>query len=606
MRQPHPESHHFQELDPEPAQSQRGARQETWVALALIAAVSLLALGNWWNHGRQAAQYRDGVSAVMARHWAEARDAFTAAGGYADAPARAAAAADLTGRLETGYATLQAALAAEDWLPAWHQARDLAAMQPDYRDASSLASRARIALFGQGAAGTVYLQTDGDQPGLYLITTGGYPVYLPGSTATSRVRAVAPDGARFLYDAFTADDSFGPTICEMGLTDLRAEAGIGPPLRTPVPRATPRLILATLGSAGPPSTMLVPPSFDPEQPAWFTEGEVAALDSKGRLQRWDPADTIGLRVARAPVPPGARILAVAAGAGRVLLATNSPAAEQATRLLISGRASAAEVEIPGFVLHSQFSPDGRYSAVVGQEVGAGITRTLYLLDAEHPETPRVLDRIAWQGIVMVAYLRASFAAGPTPGIVVERQDEHGTVVSYYPLPAGPGRSLWSSADVTQHDDPAALSPDGRFFTRRVATGAQSALAWVPVAAGEPSALPMPIMAGQMVDPFFAPGGGYLLARVCNPAGLDQGSTEEFYVAPLPVGAGARPAPLAVARRVYDPDYPSFAVPPGGTLAVFIAPDGALHARPLDGSADQVLAPQAEAVWALPLAATSNR
>src|SRR5205085_2035789 len=129
---------------------------------------AVLLFGVWdWQGGQARAQaYHEGVAAVAARHWEQARVAFVASGDYADAPARLKAATAEVRSLADRYAGLLSAADQGDWLRAYRLARAVAADEPDYRDVAREQERAYQALFyGPGVSGVVFLQAMGPRPG---------------------------------------------------------------------------------------------------------------------------------------------------------------------------------------------------------------------------------------------------------------------------------------------------------------------------------------------------------------------------------------------------------------------------------------------------------
>src|SRR6478752_2469893 len=100
--------------------------RETLIAIALLGAICLFGLGDWYRQATRLHDYQAGTAAVAARHWDAAVAAFAAADGYANAAIRAQEAARQLAALQTQYAQLQAAAGAGDWLAAWHLAQDTA------------------------------------------------------------------------------------------------------------------------------------------------------------------------------------------------------------------------------------------------------------------------------------------------------------------------------------------------------------------------------------------------------------------------------------------------------------------------------------------------
>jgi hypothetical protein len=579
--------------DGEPALSPppRLRHRETLIAIILLGAIGLFGLGDWYHQATRLHDYQAGTAAAAARHWAAAAAAFGAANGYADAAARAQDAAKQVAALESQYAQLEAATAAGDWLRAWHLAQDTARIQPDYRDIAARQDASYHALFGSGAAGLIYLQAKGPLPGLYQTVTDGAPVYLFGTGSTSQVRAVSPDGKRFLYDIDQGMLDSENQPCQPGAERLR-------------PPDQPRLRLAVSSEHpdGQPARVL-PASFDPAGPVWLSNQGAWAPTQDGRLQYYDFARTTTKLI---PRPPGSQIAGVDGAHNRLLLATanTDTAGRQMTFLTLTSPdnpSMGSMAIIPGFLLNVTVAAGGDYATVLAEEVDTGIARTLYLLNLRPPGiATHVLDHMAWQGVQLAARLRATFLPGANPPqVLVERQDGQVDTVARYTLPAGPRVTLWAGADLYERPDLGGVSSDGQAFAVRTQAGNRPYLAWIPMQ-GDDQAQMLHIMAlpNQQVDSWFDPRGGFVVYRMRNPAGLDQGTTESLFTVPNPLAPDAKPYFLGQARRVYDRTLPTFALPPGGSLAAFIDANAVLHVRTLDGAADTVLARDVEGLWAL--------
>jgi hypothetical protein len=411
--------------------------RETLIAIALLGAICLFGLGDWYRQATRLHDYQAGTAAVAARHWEAAAAAFDAANGYADAAIREQEAARQVAALEAQYARLQAATAAGDWLTAWHLAQDTAVIQPDYRDIAAQQDAAYHALFGPGAAGLIFLQAKGALPGLYQTVAEGGPVYLFGTSSTSQVRATSPDGKRFLYDVDEILLETENTPCQPGAERLR-----------PPDQLQPRLALSGAGTDGQPARVL-PDSFDPQAPVWLTNHGVWGLLPDGRLQYYDPVRTTTVRIAPAA---GSQVLGVDAGHDGLLLASaeQDPTGQTRTRLqqVTPTGLSPRTTSMPGFLLTVTMSPAGPFASVLAEDVSNGIDRTLYLLNLDAADLGlHTLDHMAWEGVQLVARLRATFVPGANPPqVLIERQDGQTDTVSRYTLPNGPRVTLWEGTE----------------------------------------------------------------------------------------------------------------------------------------------------------------
>jgi len=564
--------------------------RETLIAIALLGAICLFGLSDWYRQATRLHDYQTGIAAVAARHWEAAVAAFGAANGYADAATRTQEAARQVAALQTQYTRLQAATAAGDWLAAWHLAQDTAAIQPDYRDIAAQQAAAYHALFGPGAAGLIYLQAKGALPGLYQTVANGAPVYLFGTSSTSQVRATSPDGKRFLYDVDEILLETENTPCQPGAERLR-----------PPDQLQPRLALSGDATDGQPARVL-PQTFDPQAPVWLTNHGVWGLLPDGRLQYYDPARTTTVRIAP---PAGSHVVGVDAAHGGLLLASaeqdaTGQARTRLQQMTLTGL-STRTTSVPGFLLTVTLSPDGLYAAVLAEDVSNGVARTLYLLNLDAADLEvQTLDHMAWEGVQLAARQRATFIPGANPPqVLIERQDGQTDTVSRYTLPNGPRVTLWEGTEQYGRPDAGGASQDGQTFAVRTQRGDRPYLAWIPVQRDiSPQMLAIEALPGQQVDSWFDPNGAFIVYRLRNPAGIDQGTTESLFTVPNPPAPNAKPYFLGQARRVYDSALPTFALPPKGSLAAFIDANAVLHVRTLDGAADTVLAQDVEGLWAL--------
>src|SRR5689334_1843688 len=93
-----------EDLDPEPpARARHSQRRELVIGLLLVLGLAGLGGWQWWQQQSKLAAYQSGGRAAAAQDWDAAYAAYTAAGDYSDAPARAAAAGRTIAERSTQY-----------------------------------------------------------------------------------------------------------------------------------------------------------------------------------------------------------------------------------------------------------------------------------------------------------------------------------------------------------------------------------------------------------------------------------------------------------------------------------------------------------------------
>jgi len=554
---------------------------EALLGLALVVGV----LGAAWIDGWQTEQarqaYRQGVAAAAARHWDAAAQAFAQAGSYPNAARQHAEAA---GQVAQRDALLAQAAQAPGPGAAWHALSQAAAIEPDYPGLAARVEAARRQLFQQGAAGTVFLQTGGAAPGLYLLA-GGAPIYLPGSDAQSRLRGRAPDAQTFLYDRAPG---VAPGSCWV-----------------PCAPALRQVVLARGGTGGPLTTQVLGGDLPPDGSATFTrDGSGLWWAAGGRAWYADPAqrqisEVLGAR-------PGGRVLALDPARRRVLLAAPEAGDPARTLLTLADATGQAADPLPpaapGTVLRAAFSAHGSHLVYLAQQSNGQTIRALWQVDLQHPDHARhELAWLPWGEVQTVGWLGAFLPPASAGGAVfIYRLDARGEQVVQVNLEAGGATLLWSGRARDLHGNTAAISPDGRTLVLHNPQGMASTLDLVATDGGAAvRSFPAPAYGGQSVHAAFTPGGDYVLYTVHNPEGLERGYVQPIYS--LPSGAPAGTAPLVLARNAvmpYDPSLAALALPPGGELLLYVSAGGGLQATTFDGAARATLGSGVDAVWSL--------
>lgn len=568
------------EMEGEP-ESPRRPPWEALLGLALLVGVLGFAGIDWWQTEQAALAYRQGQAAATARHWDAAAGAFAQAGTYLDAPQhRAEAAAQAARRADL---LAQAAQAASPGT-AWHALTEAAAIEPDYPGLADQVEGARQTLFRQGVVGTVVLQAGGAQPGLYLLTEGG-PSYLPGSDGQSRLRGRAPGGQAFLYDRALG---VAPGACLVSCTPDRRQ-----------------VVLARVGTAGPPGTQVVGGDLPADGSATFSgDGARWWWTAEGQTWYCDPAarqitDVLGTH-------PGWQLLALDPGQGRILLALPLDSGTDRTPLFLAD--AAGETVRPlapaasGTILNATFSADGAYLVYLTQQPTTPIVRTLWRVDLRDPaQAQHELEWLPWGGIQTPVWLSA-FLPPPPVGdtVLIYRLDGDGEAITGVNLRTGSRTSLWAGTGRQLHGNTTAISPDGRTLALHDPQGMAGRLVLAPVAGGEPvRTFPAPAYSGQSIHAAFSPRGDYVIYAVHNPDGLERGYTQPIYT--LPITAPTGTAPLLLARDAvlpYDHTLATMAVAPGGDLLLYVRAGGSLQAVTFDGAAHVTLGSGVDAVWSL--------
>src|SRR5436190_8281578 len=186
---------------PAPASLRRKlARRETFIGLVLIALVVGYAIFNWQHTVEQTAAYKEGAAAEQARSWDKAADAFARAGDQRDAAAKASHARVQVAERDRLYNDALDAADHQDWKAAVPALEGIQVIQPDFADSAARLVQARSQAFQLELNDLVYLVTYGPGAGLYVLDNDNRPYRLPGSDGQSGVRAMSPDGTRFVYD----------------------------------------------------------------------------------------------------------------------------------------------------------------------------------------------------------------------------------------------------------------------------------------------------------------------------------------------------------------------------------------------------------------------
>jgi hypothetical protein len=585
---------HFEELDA-PARSAE-PRRERWLAAGLLLVVIVVGGAGWWRGEAGSAVYRRATAAAAARHWSEAQAAFAAAGDWRDAPARAVEAGAQARQLAGLYEQGRQAVVRADWAAAATAFAGAADISPDYRDVAAQLATARDQLRNTGLAGTIALVADGAQPGLYLEPEARY---LPGSDGSSRVRAVAGDGRRFIYDQAPRVPPGGSPLT---LPTPAPRAGFWVP--TPSPWQIRPAVLATLSPEGTVSLQPLPDGID---------GRGLGLFLGDTLWWYAPRNDFGyysFTVSYYGLGDGARGIVTGSSGrdelitwqpdgSRVLMASYSsvpPGSAPRPRLDVTG-ARAARLgtlgTVEGTVIDAGFSADGRYLFFQTASRGS-LTQTLYLADLASLAAPRV-TRIREQ--ITPGNTSAGMAAvwqGLQPQLLVDTWDAAGEHLFSFDPAIDAFAPRWTGPPRPAVQDLATISPDGRQFALRyrTPTGQDN----LRVASLNGSTRDVAIRPGphDSVDLTFAPDGAHLIYSNYR---LDlRPGARRMPVFSLAV-SGTAP-PMRLGERDWDADLPTLALPIASSLAAIVTSQHELHAVTYDGRTDLLIASGVAAVWSL--------
>lgn len=199
----------IEDLDPEEG---GGLRIDLLVGIPLLLVVIAFVGWNWWHTEYQTGRYRAGQEAAGRNDWETAAGYFTEASGYSNADAMALGAKANIEKRDLLYKDITFNSRKADWLPVLRDIREIAEIQPGYKDIVEREQDALDGVYSGILSGTVAMRIEANPAGLYLRTPKGW-TYLKGSDIYSALQ-VAPDEGKFVYDA--PDPGWQPT----GITSM--------------------------------------------------------------------------------------------------------------------------------------------------------------------------------------------------------------------------------------------------------------------------------------------------------------------------------------------------------------------------------------------------
>jgi hypothetical protein len=587
---------HFEELDA-PARPAAEPRRERWLAAGLLLVVIAVGVAGWWRGEAGSAAYRRGAAAASARHWSDAQAAFATAGDWRDAPARAAEAGAQARQVARLYEQGRQAGARADWAAAAAAFAGAADISPYYQDVAAQLAGARDQLRRTGLAGIVALVEDGAQPGLYLEPEARY---LPGSDGSSRVRAVAGDGRRFIYDqAPRVPPGSGPNLT---LPTPAPRAGFWVP--TPSPWQIRPAVLATLSPSGTVALQPLPDGIDGRglglflgDTLWWyaprndfgyysftvsyyglsdgARGMVVGSSGRDELIAWQPDGSRVLMASYGSVPPGS--------APRPRLDVTDA---RATHLGTLGT-------VEGTVIDAGFSADGRYLFFQTASRGS-LTQTLYLADLANLAQPRITPIRAQVTPGNTSAGMAAVWQGPQPQLLVDTWTAAGEHLFTFDPAIHAFTALWNGPSRPAVQDLATISPDGRQFALRYRTPTGQDNLRVAALQGSTRDVPIQLGPRDSVDLAFTPDGAHLIYSNYR---LDfRPAARRMPVFSLAT-TGTAP-PVRLGERDWDADLQTLALPRADSLAAIVTPQHELHAVTYDGRTDLLIASGVAAVWSL--------
>lgn len=568
------------EMEPELWPERRRPPWELLLGLLLVVGVLGYAAVDWGRTEYLAQHYQRGRAAAEARHWDAAVAGFAAAEGYQDAARWLANAQEQVRQRDSLLVQARDATTPGD---AWRALAALELIEPDYPDIARRLRNARERLFAGGMAGSIYLQTTGSPPGLYLLRYG-VAEYLPGSDAQSRVRGVASGGTAFLYDAPAADLRGGCLLpCRQGDRVI---------------------MLVRFGAAGEQATRPVGGELDPAGSGIFTRdgsGFWWTARDDVRYVDLDQPQLANPLAAR----PGWRVLAVDPAQKHILLAAPPRAAVGNTLLYLATAAGQEARQLQntasGTVLNAAFSADGNHLVYEGQQIYNEVTRSLWQMDLRMAEPALAgVEWLTWQQVHSLVRLNAFLLPAPAAyRLLVDRIDMNGEEIAAFDLRTGGRRVLWSGPGQELGYDTAAVSPDGRYLAFYDPHGQSGTLVLASLAGADPPrTFPCLTADGYTIHVAFAPRGDYLLYEVRDYTDRVQVRTKPLYTVPTAAAAGTVPRQVITAAQSADPTLPTVALPPSGDLLLYVTVGGALYATTFDGAANQLQATGVAAVWSL--------
>ena len=590
------DSYRIEDLEYARAAPDKTARWgELLLGLCLLLIVAGVGGANWWQGETQHVAYRAGDRAATAQQWDEARTQFLAAGGYSNAPTRAAEAATKIAERDKQYGLALTALAKYDGIAALQALDALDKIEPEYGGTALLRSEAEGQVYRSALEGMVAQRSQASPPGLYYRTADDW-VWLTGSDAASSLHNYG-NGEYIVYDVPVAGGA-GPSPAASSLTTSS----------TPGPAPVRRLMAAHFGSGSPAFT---PVALNPAARVFwgaaggwsYVSGCRESIPPQSRSYYCVDGmvyNAAGSAVTTTVKLPGPNWIVVdlAPDGSQMLVADIS--AENSAAPHVSLYVAAADGSHPrllyqgaSWIARAAFSPDVRYVLATVASAG-GAQETSYkavLLDLAGYVGPQIIDMANYPSTETSAGMDFVLLTGTASGKVAIAQYGAGqTLVKILDLTGAPQvvqplrstRLLLAPMMVTRMGD-GGLLVCGRVENVSITLDplntniGQCALL---DSTGRETTFDLPVITRYGIG-YAWPRQGTLLYPIAVPQGGAAGLSV-LRIAPTPPGA-VSPAPAVILQLPLGAGEPLNLVAGPGLLAY--ARQGQLHVRTYDGRVD---------------------
>ena len=605
----------------------RFSRREAVIGILILVLALGFVIYDWQRATAQADAYRAGIAAEQKKDWDQAAAFFEQAGDHRDAGSKAQKARVQLAERNRLYVAGSLAADGSDWKGAVAAFEQVEAIQPAFADTESRLVQARGKSLKVELGGLIYLVGSGPNPGLYLLDSEGQPSRLPGTDAQSSLRAVSPDGSRFVYDRPKqyADSTASTAPNQKGQTPDSA------PKASPLDAVGRVAVLATRSNGTFTTRSLVAISGEGTgvfsdaglwwYSGWYSEGWNTGYDQHELLYLDTHTDN----------PPAVQIstpftrlrpLALDTLRSRLVLAESAGELRDAgrtTRIYLAdakGENKRLVGSMPGDVQTASVSGDGHWLlATTNAAPAAGITeRAVWLLSLDEgsnragditTKSPLQIESLLWQGSGESMRLSAAFlpsSASPAR-VIVDRADHDLERLTFYSTEDRAVTHIWYTlSDTTALHDVAGFSHSGLFLSLRRKYGPDNRLELVGLA--KPDFLQswnvlVPSEADLPARVAFASDDAHVVIASEKANAPHGGHDYTLYSAGVdPVKGLVGLQSIGIANTQSIASLPPYALSMGGNVLAYVTPLHELHAVFLNGKQDSLLVSGASAVWSL--------